>query len=163
MSVTTFTFIRSLVYIMNKHFILQILALIIFAAAAAAMISSPWSPQIVDGKAFLPSNFAKAPVAMSADNVYVVWFSNKTGNDEVMFRVSNDNVQTFADKINLSNTTYADSQDVQIAADGDIVIVSWWERNATSNEPFVRISGDNGATFGPLLKLSTNGTISAAG
>jgi hypothetical protein len=39
------------------------------------------------------------------------------------------------------------------------VIISWWERNATSNEPVARTSGDNGATFGPMLRLVDNGTI----
>ena len=53
----------------------------------------------------------------------------------------------------LSNTTDAESQDVEIAAGGDNVIVTWWERNATSNEPVLRLSTDNGQTFGSLLKL----------
>ena len=79
-----------------------------------------------------------------------------------MFRGSSDGGTTFGDKINLSNTTDADSTDTEIAADGDNVMVSWWERNQTSEEPVARISIDNGATFGPLLKLSTNGTIGQA-
>jgi hypothetical protein len=33
---------------------------------------------------------------------------------------------------------------------------------ATINEPVIRISTDNGATFGMLLKLVNNGTIGAA-
>ena len=104
----------------------------------------------------------KAPIAISGDNVYIVWFSNQTGNDEVNFRASTDNGVTFADKINLSNTTGAESQDAEIAAEGDNVIVTWWERNATSEEPVARISTDDGATFGPLLRLATNGTIGVA-
>jgi hypothetical protein len=39
------------------------------------------------------------------------------------------------------------------------VIVTWWERNQTANEPVARVSTDNGATFGPTLVLATNGTI----
>jgi hypothetical protein len=27
-----------------------------------------------------------APLAVSGDNIYVAWWTNKTGNDEVMFR-----------------------------------------------------------------------------
>jgi hypothetical protein len=37
--------------------------------------------------------------------------------------------------------------------------VTLWERNATSEEPVVIQSNDNGSTFGPVLKLTTNGTI----
>ena len=81
-----------------------------------------------------------APIATSGDNTYIAWWTNKSGNDEVMFRASTDGGKTFGDKINLSNSTKADSQDVQIDTSGDRVIVTWWERNATSNEPLLRTS-----------------------
>ena len=108
--------------------------------------------------------FRKAPIAISGDNIYISWQSNNTanGNDEVNFRASTDGGATFGDKLNLSNSTDADSQDVEIAAGADNVIVTWWERNETSNEPVVRISSDNGASFGPLLRLATNGTLGQA-
>jgi hypothetical protein len=105
----------------------------------------------------------EAPIATSGDNAYITWWSNKTGNEEVMFRASTDNGATFGDKINLSNTTEADSDDAEIAASGDNVYVSWWERNETSDTPVARISSDNGATFGPMLMLATNGTIGGEG
>jgi hypothetical protein len=102
------------------------------------------------------------PIAISGDNTYLAWWTNDTGNDEVIFRSSNDGGASFTDKINLSNTTNADSQDVEIAADGDTVIVTWWERNQTAEEPIMRISTDGGETFGSLLLLSANGTIGEA-
>src|ERR671932_80541 len=101
-----------------------------------------------------------APIATSGDNVYVVWWTNKSGNNEVMFRASNDGGATFAKKINLSNTTTAESEDAQIAAAGKNVFVTWWERNQTANTPVMKISTDNGKSFGPMLKLASNGTIS---
>jgi hypothetical protein len=103
--------------------------------------------------------FNEAPIITSDGNAYVTWWSNKTGNDEVLFRASNDNGLTFGDKINLSNTTTSESVDAMIDADGDTVVVTWWERNNTSNEPVLRISNDAGQTFGPLLQLSHNGTL----
>jgi hypothetical protein len=105
----------------------------------------------------------RAPIATSGDNAYITWWSNKTGNEEVMFRASTDNGATFGDKINLSNTTAADSDDAEIAASGDNVYVSWWERNETSDTPVARVSNDNGATFGPMMMLATNGTIGGGG
>jgi c-di-AMP phosphodiesterase-like protein len=99
------------------------------------------------------------PIATSDNNVYVTWWTNKIGNDEVMFRASTDNGVTFGDKMNLSNTTEADSDDAEIAASGNSVYVTWWERNDTSDTPVARVSNDNGATFGPMLMLATNGTI----
>ena len=104
-----------------------------------------------------------APIATSDNNAYITWWTNKTGNMEVMFRVSTDNGATFGDKINLSNTTEADSDDAEIAASGDSVYVTWWERNETSDTPVARVSNDNGATFGQLLMLATNGTIGGGG
>jgi uncharacterized protein (UPF0333 family) len=101
----------------------------------------------------------KALIATSSENIYIVWWSNKTGDHEVMFRASVDGGQTFGDKINLSNTTGAESIDAEIATSGDSVFVTWWEQNQTANDPVMKISNDNGKTFGPLLRLAANGTI----
>jgi hypothetical protein len=42
------------------------------------------------------------------------------------------------------------------------LVVTWWERNQTSKEPAAKISTDNEHTFGPILKLGTNGTLAEA-
>ena len=78
-----------------------------------------------------------------------------------MFRASNDAGQTFGDKINLSNTTDADSWRVEIAAEGADVLVTWWETNQTSDTPVARINTDGGETFGAVLRLAANGTVSS--
>ncbi|HEY3527433.1 MAG TPA: hypothetical protein VGK47_14655, partial [Nitrososphaeraceae archaeon] len=49
----------------------------------------------------------KAPIITSGENLYIVWWTNKSGNWEVMFRASNDFGETIGDKINLSNSTDA--------------------------------------------------------
>ena len=105
---------------------------------------------------------ARAPPAITGDNVYVAWWTNETGNDEAIFRASTDAGQTFGDKINLSNTTDADSTRVEINSDADSVVVTWWETNQTDDTPVMRVSNDNGETFGPMLTLATNGTIGQA-
>jgi hypothetical protein len=66
-------------------------------------------------------------------------------------------------KINLSNSTDADSQNAEIVAlEDDSVFVSWWETNPMNgtNESVLRVSTDVGQTFGPIVVLGTNGTIS---
>jgi hypothetical protein len=102
-----------------------------------------------------------APVVVSGENIYIAWWTNNTenGNEEVMFRASNDAGATFSNKTNLSNTTDADSWRVEIAGEGDNVIVSWWETNQTNDTPVARVSNDGGETFGPLLMLAANGTL----
>jgi hypothetical protein len=95
------------------------------------------------------------PIATSGNNVYIVWPSNKTTADfEIMFKASTDGGKTFGPKINLSNSTGIDSERPQISAVGSNVFVSWWERNQTSNEPVLRVSNDNGKTFGERIMLS---------
>jgi hypothetical protein len=107
------------------------------------------------------SILASAPVVVSGDNIYVAWWTNNTenGNEEVMFRASTEGGATFGDRINLSNTTDADSWRVEIHGEADTVVVSWWETNQTSDTPVARISNDAGETFGPILRLAANGTI----
>ena len=79
-----------------------------------------------------------------------------------MFRASNDSGLTFGDKVNLRNTTAVVSQDAEVAAEKSNVAATWWERNQTADEDVMRVSYDNGATFGPVLILTTNGTIGEA-
>lgn len=131
------------------------------SAPLTALASRSAGGDFIDPTADLRSS--KAPVVVSGDNVYIAWWTNNTsenGNEEVMFRASNDGGTTFGDKINLSNTTEADSWRVELAAEGADVIVTWWETNQTSDVPVARISTDDGATFGPTLMLGMNGTIS---
>jgi hypothetical protein len=71
-----------------------------------------------------------------------------------MFKASTDSGKTFSDKMNLSNSPNSESQDVEIAAAGNNVYVTWWERNSTSNEPVLRVSNDSGKTFGEKIMLS---------
>jgi hypothetical protein len=80
-----------------------------------------------------------------------------------MFRASTDSGQTFGNKINLSNSSDTESQNAEIVAAGENnVYVSWWETSAEtgSSESVLRVSTDAGQTFGPVLMLGTNGTIS---
>jgi hypothetical protein len=120
----------------NRHTELGvIIAAVILAASLATTAMSTsfqkvWAPIVVPH----PEHFSKAPIATSGDkNVYVTWWSNKTGNDEVMFKASTDGGKTFGNKMNLSNSPKSESQDVQIAAAGNNVYVTWWERNQTMN------------------------------
>ncbi|MFL6360959.1 MAG: hypothetical protein ACJ72V_16685, partial [Nitrososphaeraceae archaeon] len=137
--------------------------------AVRSSASGPKKQQLVEEKIKGPKKriareiLARAPIAISGNNVYIAWWSNKTGNDEVMFRASTDNGVTFGNKINLSNTTEADSEDAEIAASGNKVYVTWWERNQTTEEPVLRISSNNGGTFGPILRLASNSTIGGGG
>ncbi|MDQ3967050.1 MAG: hypothetical protein M3275_01495 [Thermoproteota archaeon] len=109
----------------------------------------------------------RAPMAASEEdgnNVYIVWWTNRSGNWEVMFRASTDGGATFGDKINLSNSPDTQSQTAEILTVGDSVFVTWWELNENvhphTNESVMRVSTDAGQTFGPVVMLGSNGTVS---
>jgi hypothetical protein len=108
---------------------ISLIALILAAAATTTTILT----SIQRAEAFLMpvedrtgDRKAAAPIATLGNNVYIAWWSNKTGNDEVMFKASTDGGKTFENKMNLSNSPKSDSQDVQISAAGNNVYVSWW-------------------------------------
>jgi hypothetical protein len=62
---------------------------------------------------------SEAPSVISGDNVYIAWWNGTEGqpdkNVEILFRASNDGGATFGEKINLSNSTDADSIRAQIS------------------------------------------------
>jgi hypothetical protein len=139
---------------MNKHILaVSVITILMVVGETANMIFLHQAEAATGSELRCPC--PKAPISTSGDNnIYVAWWTNKTGNDEVMFKASTDSGKTFGDKMNLSNSPNSQSQDVQIGAAGSNVYVSWWERNATSNEPVMRISNDNGKTFGEKIILS---------
>src|SRR5919198_6090801 len=143
---------------MNKKSVMRGIAVLAVIPLLGTMTIAATPPKDAFAPTCLRCGFA--PVAITDDNVYVAWWTNKTenNNEEVMFRASTDGGQTFGEKINLSNAPDADSSRVEIAGEGENVIVSWWETNQTSDTPVARISNDAGATFGPMLRLATNGT-----
>jgi hypothetical protein len=153
----------------KKKRIAAIVALLVAVVAVGGGIFSTITVIIQSAQGFIdPNTFRepKAPMAASEEdgnNVYVVWWTNRSGNWEVMFRASNDGGQTFGDKINLSNSPDTQSQTAEILAFGNNVFVTWWELNENvhphTNESVMRVSTDAGQTFGPVLNLGTNGTI----
>ena len=142
---------------MNKKLVLVVIVMITLVIAIIA--TTTIMQQQVDAVTSKRDFQGGTQTSIFENDVYVAWWTNKTGNDEVMYRLSSDAGKTFTDKVNLSNSPNSDSVDVEISADEGRVAVSWWERNQTLNEPVIRISNDNGKTFGPVLKLASDGPI----
>lgn len=145
--------------VMKNYRYVRVIAMVILAAIGMATASS-----LVEQEVRAPASVRQAPPAITGDNVYVAWWTNNTvnGNNEVLFRASTDGGASFADKTNLSNTTDSESERVEVDSEEDSVVVTWWETNQTDEIPVMRVSDDNGLTFGPILRLATNGTIGEA-
>jgi hypothetical protein len=120
------------------------------------LLQLPQQLQLADG--FSTRDIDDAPMAVSGENVYVVWWSNRTGQLEVMFRASHDSGRTFEDKINLSNSTGAQSIQATVAASGDNVYVTYLDNKTGNEETYVRTSTDRGQTFGPAIMINGTGT-----
>ena len=144
---------------MRNHYNSGIVAILTLVATGIAITAT-----LIEQEVRASTALRLAPTLVIDDNVYVAWWSNNTANhnNEVLFRVSTDGGASFSDKINLSNTTNSESERVEIDSNGESVSVTWWETNQTDEIPVMRISSDNGETFGPILRLATNGTIGGA-
>jgi hypothetical protein len=96
-------------------------------------------------------------MAISYNNLYVAWWGNGTGNFEAMFKASNDNGQTFGDKINLSISTNGTSVGASVAASGNNVYVSWWDKSDGKDQPMIATQGSKSAiqtfTVRPFITL----------
>jgi hypothetical protein len=137
--------------------------------------------------------FSEHPqIAISGNNVYIAWIddtssssSSTTKNQEILFRKSIDGGNTFDKIINLSNSSNADSYNLEITAAGNNVYVVWQETtlpnayaydisssgsgvNADNNSDrssisskenssiLFRASTDDGNTFKMIKSLSNN-------
>jgi len=107
-----------------------------------------------NGKSELPH------VKVLAGNVYVVWVDDTPGNQDIFFIASNDNGVNFNPIINLSNDGTKSVAPV-IAIFGNIVFVVWQDGESNPSEILMRISIDNGVTFGPTINLSQTNEFSS--
>jgi hypothetical protein len=100
-----------------------------------------------------------APIATSANNVYIAWNNNDTGHWNVFFVKSTDGGKTFAKNMMLSapNKGHVVDQNVQIAASGSNVYVTWWTNKTGTLVPVFRASNDNGDTFAKAITLNSTG------
>ena len=147
---------------MNKQHTTWVI--IIFAVGTTTYTIALFLAQLTYGTIAVQGRENRVTLAVSGDNIYIAWITNETGNDQVMFRSSNDAGATFNDIMNLNNATDAKLQDIQIAAGAENVVVIWRQQiNATSDEPVARISADDGQTFESVANLASNGTINVIG
>lgn len=139
-------------------------SIVVILAGLMSILGTGIIADMILNEAYAPIPLRFAPPSITGKNVYVTWWTNNTANnnDEVLFRASTDGGVTFGEKINLSNSNDTNSTRAEIDSDADGVVVTWWESNQTSETPVMRVSDDNGETFGPLLTLAVNGTIDVA-
>jgi hypothetical protein len=136
---------------------LGVIIAVSFAALLSISITTTALGAIKDGTSrTLAYSGPRASIAMSGDNIYLTWWDNKTGNNEVFFAASNNGGNTFDKEINLSNAK-GGSADSQITAQGNNVYVTWWDNKTGDWQVFSRASNENGKTFGDAVMLKSIG------
>ncbi|HJU34474.1 MAG TPA: hypothetical protein VJ695_05060 [Nitrososphaera sp.] len=103
------------------------------------------------------SAFSEHPQIATYDNmVYSIWADDTSGNREVDFTRSEDNMTTFDKISNLSNNT-SDSFNQEIAVFADNVYVVWLDQDENDNTDIsLKARVDNGATFGRTVNINRN-------
>jgi len=97
-----------------------------------------------------------APISTSANNVYMAWTNNDTGHWKVLLANSGDGGRTFKTIVlsapNLRG--HVVHENVQIAASGSAVYITWGTNQTGTLVPVLRASNDGGNTFGKTLILN---------
>jgi hypothetical protein len=95
-------------------------------------------------------------IAVSDNDVYVIWANYIPGDYDIFFRSSNDNGATFSNAVNLE-TSFGLADLPQVAVSDNHVYVTWHDYSlAEGLDIFFRASNDNGATFGTAVSLIRN-------
>ncbi len=125
---------------------------------SAAIFTSIYSLQhsayaVISADSFV----VKAPIATSGNNVYTAWPNNDTGHWGVFFAKSMDGGKTLGKTIMLSapNKGSIVHLNVDIAASGSNVLVTWWTNKTGVIMPVFKASNDSGHTFGKTMTLNS--------
>ena len=95
-------------------------------------------------------------IAVSGNNVHIVWHDTTPGNSDILYRRSTDGGATFGSTINLSNNA-GNSCYPAIAVSGNNVHVVWEDDTPGNIDILYKRSTDGGASFTePTKNLSNN-------
>lgn len=94
-------------------------------------------------------------VAATGNNVYVVWYDNSSGNNEILYARSTDSGANFDPTFNLSNNAGLSALP-SVATSGNNVHVIWQDNTPGNSEILFTRSTDGGDNFDPAVNLSNN-------
>jgi len=98
-------------------------------------------------------------VAASGQNVHVVWWDTRGGPKQIYYKRSTDAGGTWDPDLRLS-TDSVFSVYPSIAVQDSYVHVVWYDRRDLNEEIYYKRSTDNGTTWGPDTRLTTDGSNS---
>lgn len=103
-----------------------------------------------------PLESIDAGIAVSQNNIYLVWNQKSSNSSDIFFSKSVDNGNSFSEPINLSKSEdfSQTGRDTQIALAGNNVFVVWFEGTNIDSDVFFTKSADGGMTFSKPINLS---------
>ncbi len=97
-------------------------------------------------------------IASYNEHVYVVWRDTRNNAPETWINISHDGGRTWIGEFNLSKIDGCYSSWPHIAVDGSTVVVVWGDDRdhpaLGSNSVYLRVSLDNGTTWGPEIRVT---------
>lgn len=100
-------------------------------------------------------------LASGPKNIYVAWADSSQSNGQynILFRASNDSGETFSE-IKAIGNGFGEARFPDIAVSGKNIYVAWNEvqqgNPSNNHDIYLRVSRDNGATFGSSINISNN-------
>ncbi len=89
-----------------------------------------------------------ASLCCSGNNIYIVWTDTRDGNEEIYFKKSLDNGNTWSADTRLTNND-VESRNPSITVSGNYLFVAWSDyRSISVFRTYYKISTDNGQTWG---------------
>jgi hypothetical protein len=144
---------------MRQKVLLKSLLAVAVILTAGVFVSVYSLQQSVYAMALMDGSVRKlaAPIAISGNNIYTAWPNNDTGHWGVFFAKSTDGGKTLGKTIMLSapNKGKVVNTNVDIAASGSNVVVTWWTNKTGVLMPVFKASNDNGNTFGKTTVLNS--------
>ena len=136
---------------------LPVTIVVLLTAAVFASIYSLQQSAYAVGLADGSVRKVAAPIATSGDNIYTAWPNNDTGHWGVFFAKSIDGGKTLGKTLMLSAPNKGNVVDlnVDIAASGNNVLVTWWTNKTGVFMPVFKASSDKGDTFGKTMILNS--------
>jgi hypothetical protein len=141
----------------NHKIGLSVLLLIILAVTSSSPVLSQsevqsWIKRRLTKNAGVSTRPA---IALSGDNIHVVWRDDTPGNREIYYRRSLNNGDTWRKTKRLTNNVGA-TYSPDIAVSGNNIHLVWDDHTPGNNEIFYKRSTTNGSTWGKQKRLTHN-------
>ncbi len=104
---------------------------------------------------YLDQNYAPAITQAADGTLWVVWYSDRSGNYDLWFKTSSDSGSTWSAETQLTSAAFDDrTPAITQAADGTLWVV--WDSDRDDTQLWYKTSSDGGSTWSADARVTTN-------